>query len=71
MKTGGVSNFNEAASDAYAALKSEEKDKLLSRSQHLGHTTTLSQADIVRAGGKILKKLQTQVKITVAYIYYM
>ena len=60
--TGGVSMFNKAASTAYTALMPEEKEKLLIRSQDSGHTSTLSQADIISAGGKIFKKLQSQVK---------
>ena len=62
MMTGGVSMFNKAASTAYTALMPEEKEKLLIRSQDSGHTSTLSQADIISAGGKIFKKLQSQVK---------
>lgn len=67
MKTGGVRNFNKAASHTYTALTTEEKEKLLSRSQDSGHTSTLSRADIIAAGGKIFKKLRTQVKLTLQY----
>ena len=60
---GGVSNFNKAASHLYTTLTMEEKGKLLCRSQDSEHLNTLSQSDIITAGGKIFKKLQTQVEI--------
>ena len=61
IKTGGVSGFNKAASTEYTSLMSEEKEKLIIRSQESACTSMLSQADIIAAGGKIFKRMQTQV----------
>ena len=61
--TGGVSNMNKAANTAYTPLNKEEKQKLLMRSRESEPTHTLSENEIVSAGGKIVKKLQTQVHV--------
>ena len=51
---GGVSK---AASAAYSALIKEDKEKLFIRSQESEQTHTLSENEIVSAGGKIFTQV--------------